>query len=165
MKHKTINIYFLLFSILMCYSTIKQDTNNTIYVFVGKIISIENVTRNINKLRFIDIEAGDTLHKKKSTFESRFLIKSIVFKELHNTLKKDTIEFIYYNELGENPTFINDQYTLFYISKTADGNFYTPGGYFCRIVKMKKKFYTLDNKNIKDIYKNQLNTVKLFTPF
>lgn len=160
------NLLFLILYIVILTSScniLKREnaTDNEIYAFVGEKISVKEIKSNTLKLRFID-NNKDTLFKKRIAYEKRFLAKYLVNKNIYNSIHKDTVEFVTFNENGEIPNFINDKFTLFFIAKTADGILYTPGGNYTRITKKRKKFFTLSGESINSVVFSKLDSIIKF---
>lgn len=154
---KRLYIGIIIFLMISCNVIRKEHLiEEDFYAFVGKKISIEEIKKI--KIRFLD-EYGDTLYKKRYVYEKRFLAKYIIYKNMYNHLNKDTIEFVTYDANGKTPTFINDDYTLFYVSKTPDNIFYAPGGNYLRVNKKKNDFYSLENERIEKLVKKRLDTI------
>ncbi|MBE9586082.1 hypothetical protein IM792_16635 [Mucilaginibacter sp. JRF] len=112
-------LFFLICFLLTTHVCSAQ--NDSLYVFVGEKISVEEFKPVLDTTRPPDLPPGDFLSPIISDYA--FKAKYKIIKNVHNKFDKDTIEFDVYDHMGK-PSFAAYKNVLLFVILEADGKLY-----------------------------------------
>ena len=112
MKHLNVFVLILIFQFIWTASD-AQTRGDSLIVFVGELISIEELPNTTIRKEIID---GDTIEFELAPFDSKYKSKFRIIKLINGFYSQDIIEFISYNHYGI-PKYSNYKTSLLFISE------------------------------------------------
>lgn len=137
--------------------------NDSLYIFIGKKISVIKFNPNENSEKIVgkefDKEIGDSINIviKKVVMDEAFLCRYQVMENLHNTLPK-VIEFEAYDHYGR-PDFEQYDEVILYLYQNKNGKFYHKKYTYNRIYMVNNELITIPNY-LNDYQKLALDKLK-----
>jgi len=119
MEHFKLGIFLLLSSLFISTHSIAQNRKDSLIVFVGQKLKVENYPEEENQwiIDSIMIRGKDTITAKhvSMSMDQRFKAKYKILNLVHGSYQADTIEFTVYDHYGK-PAFSKFEHVLLFVS-------------------------------------------------
>jgi len=134
------SLLFLSFLSLIFLKSIGQSKKDSLFVFVGEKIEVVKMPKIKNPVKIDTIIKGnDTSYIEyiTSSFDSKYIAKYKILKQVYGNFKLDTIQFTVYDHYGI-PAFSNFKHSLLYVTiGEEDGQLYHVKYQFADVYKTK----------------------------
>lgn len=139
MKNLNVFVLILIFQFIWIASD-AQTRGDSLIVFVGELISIEELPNTTIRKEIID---GDTIEFELAPFDSKYKSKFRIIKLINGFYSQDIIEFISYNHYGI-PKYSNYKTSLLFISEYENEELVQQKYMSCPVYKTKNGRWASD---------------------